>query len=628
MVNALKHWKEDGSFDDVDFDAQGKDGWDGIRHWEYLRTLAWAWADPQSYRYHNKELGRRIVQSVIFWHRVRPCPPLKWWWNQVGVPMKAMDALILACPLLQQTEEGCKALLTPLQGATLKTAVGENLTWQAEAVFLRGLLAFDNRMMDEAAAVLTKELRIAAEGQEGIAADGCYHWNGHQIQQGTYGLEFLEHAVSYAMLVNGTSWGLNESQMNAVRKLMLDGFAWILWRGRMDYHGLGVKLGGGSQQEAAAKAMRNLRRLAEFDGSYRRAYETVLMGNEKDGVNAFVGARAYWKSDFAVIRQPGYYVSLRMTSKRTRPVEDDVASLNQLGRYFSDGSLQLLITGDEYKDMPAYWKWTRLPGTTLPDSPVLKRGQGDGTTVSFGRPPRWTGEENFTGAVSSGLHLAAVYKQNVDGVTALKSYFFAPGAIVCLGAAISSESPYPVETTVEQRRLHGTLIGRPGGIWHDNVAYLGEGLLNKVEKVNGRWDFVTGQRKDADPKEIEMLTIGIAHGTGCRGGHYAYEIRPGVSMEDFSRLKLSGSVLSNTSNVQAVAFVDGAVGVVFHRAGRFGDFETDTPCVMLLEDGKMFVIDPTHLVKQMKIAYKGRGFLLTMPDGEKAGLALCIDVGQ
>jgi chondroitin AC lyase len=237
--------------------------------------------------------------------------------------------------------------------------------------------------------------------------------------------------------------------------------------------------------------------------------------------------------------------------------------------------------------------------------------------MTFGMPARWTGENEFTGAVSSGLHVSAIYSQNVDGVQALKAYFFAPGTIVCLGAGITSDSPYPVETTVEQRQLVGDFVERAGGIWHGGVAYLGNGMLAKVVKA-----------PSLQVEATNMLTIGIPHGTGCRDRHYAVEIRPCVERERFTGLKPLGHVVSNTTDLQAVEFADGTVCAVFHKAGRLGDFETDTPCVYILENDRMYLADPTHLAKTMKFSFRGQSYMLTFPDGLKAGSTVTIGIAQ
>ena len=161
---AMAAWRKDGSFADVEFDEVGDgDRWDGIRHWEYLNAMAWAWAAPQSYNRRSRELGERIYKSVIFWHRVKPWP-LNTWWGQVGVPRRAKDVLILALPLLQQTQDGRMALMSPLSRTALKD--------DPEIVFIRSLLDRDSRQMREAASYLTVDLKIAPLNKIGLQDDG------------------------------------------------------------------------------------------------------------------------------------------------------------------------------------------------------------------------------------------------------------------------------------------------------------------------------------------------------------------------------------------------------------------------------------------------------------------------
>ena len=619
---AMAAWRKDGSFSDVEFDEVGTDdNWNGIRHWDHLNSMVWAWAAPQSFSRRNRELGERIYKSVIFWHRVKPWPLQNAWWGEIGVPRHAKDALILASPLLMQTAEGREALMTPLKQTTLKD--------DAEIVFIRSLLERNLTQMHEAAHELVADLRIASIDEKGIQADGSYNASGilQQNQLGMFGVPRLESALDFARLVKGTTFALNESQMNALRQLALDGVAWVLWKGRMDVHVMGGIFDEARRTAVSSKAVSCQRALVEFDVEYRRGHQTALMGNEPGGENAFVGARAYWLSDFAVVRQPKYYVSLQMTSKRTRPVMEDLLEKRQLGRYFSDGTLLVLMSGDEYKDVPSKWKWTRLPGTTLPDSPVYMQGQTgeSGASVqfqaTFDKPIRWTGERNFTGAVSSGLHLTAVYSQDVDGVQALKAYFFTPGAILCLGAGITSNSPHAVATTVEQRPLIGDFVARAGGVWHGGVAYLGNGMLPQVEKASKWQDAAVSESKDDD-----MLTIAIPHGIGCRDKSYAYEIRPCVERERFTGLKPLGRMISNTTDLQAVEFSDGTISAVFHKAGRLGEFETDTPCVFIWEQDRIYIAEPTHLVKTMKITFRGQSYMLSLPEGLMAGSAVSIPI--
>ena len=163
-------------------------------------------------------------------------------------------------------------------------------------------------------------------------------------------------------------------------------------------------------------------------------------------------------------------------------------------------------------------------------------------------------------------------------------------------------------------------------IWHDGVAYLGEELLWRTEKMLKRLETKTIGRNAPPAEEGEILTIGINHGVGCRGGKYAYEIRPNVKREQFLSLERAGRIISNTTRLQAVEFNDGSIGAVFHEAGSLGDFETDTPCVFILERDKIYLAEPTHLAEKMKIGFRGRSYSLDLPQGGQAGAAVIIPI--
>ena len=97
---------------------------------------------------------------------------------------------------------------------------------------------------------------------------------------------------------------------------------------------------------------------------------------------------------------------------RTRPLEDNINGDNSLGRYFSDGACLIYRTGDEYDGVTLCWDWTRLPGTTLPATPVLDEktcaerkiriSGGLPAFTSFGLPARRLGTTEFVGGVSDG----------------------------------------------------------------------------------------------------------------------------------------------------------------------------------------------------------------------------------
>ena len=159
-----------------------------------------------------------------------------------------------------------------------------------------------------------------------------------------------------------------------------------------------------------------------------------------------------------VHRRPGWYAAVRMNSVRVRPIEDDTNGDNALGRYFSDGVCLVMRSGAEYENITACWDWTRLPGSTLPATPVYTREESAKRGLRVGgKVPRWThsvafrpiGETGFVGGVTDGTHGVAVYTMNLDGVKAKKAYFFDTDAVYELGSGISSTAYIKMEKNGE-----------------------------------------------------------------------------------------------------------------------------------------------------------------------------------
>ena len=280
-----------------------------------------------------------------------------------------------------------------------------------------------------------------------------------------------------------------------------------------------------------------------------------------------------------------------MNSKRVRPVEDDVNGDNALGRYASDGTIQILRSGKESENVTGCWNWTRLPGTTLPATPVLGPEECKKRNLrvynykqvlrySFGLPARLLGESDFVHAVAEENHAAAVYTQNVDGVRAKKAYFFDENSVYLLGAAIDSDSPYPVATTVNVARKNGNVIKGADWGWHDGIGYKGARLQIAEGVRSGDWGIVSGGLAKPAPFSAELFSVGVEHGIGVKGGSYAVAVLPGASPEETARFELR--ILANTPSLQAVQFADGTAGAVFHEAGKLGSFEAKEPGVFLI----------------------------------------------
>ena len=206
----------------------------------------------------------------------------------------------------------------------------------------------------------------------GIRADGCYHQHGPQVQFGNYGGEFFSNISYWSNIWKDTRWELTSPQWELVRHLAFNGFQWVLWNGRMDLLAIGRQLGRNAAKDKGRRTLSAFEALKSADPGAGAEYDAVLARN-RDGRNTLVGNRHFWNSDYMVHRRPGWYAAVRMNSVRVRPIEDDTNGDNALGRYFSDGVCLVMRSGAEYENITACRDWTRLPGSTLPATPVYTR---------------------------------------------------------------------------------------------------------------------------------------------------------------------------------------------------------------------------------------------------------------
>lgn len=585
--------RSDGSWEDIDYDSQIRSNWCSGEHMRRTRNLARCWAKPGQKLYHDPKIGDAIRRAVADWcnHKRQSA---NWWWNEIFVPEAMADTLLLAPELFDRSAR--EAALGIVRQASFGMT-GQNRVWVATIVFKRALLEGDRQTMAKAVAEVTAELRLS--DQEGIRPDGSFHQHGRQIQFGNYGSGFLNSISRWTVLLQGTSLEFTPEQWKLLDLLVLDGYQWVLWNGRMDYLASGRQIGKGTLEGKAKGVLSSIQRLASCDPSRRDEY-LELMKRNQGGRNTLSGNRHFWNSDYMVHRRPDWYASVRMNSIETTPIEDYINWDNALGRYLSDGALLVMVSGDEYRDITACWDWTRLPGTTLPATPILTEKEcRERNITSSGVHPRWTlsrkfrrqGESRFTGGASDGRHGAAIYSMELDGVRAKKAWFFDDDAIYALGCDISSDSPYPVATTVESSLRNGEIKKGDNWVWHNNIGYVGEGLFVATGVREGDWRYIDGGSKDPRPVQKELFQLTIDHGLKVQNGKYAYTILPAATPEETAACK-GARVLANNSRLQAVEFADGTRGAVFHEPGQLGDFTADRAGIYLIGEKEYFYADP------------------------------------
>lgn len=102
---------------------------------------------------------------------------------------------------------------------------GQNRTWLAGNVLVRGLLERNDSLVQTARDAIVAEVAVAAEGKEGIQPDRSFHQHGPQQQFGNYGLAYVSGIASWGKIFQGTRYALSAGQTRVLRGLVLDGMS-------------------------------------------------------------------------------------------------------------------------------------------------------------------------------------------------------------------------------------------------------------------------------------------------------------------------------------------------------------------------------------------------------------------
>ena len=620
--NRLALQNADGSFRDIDYSNQNNSRWLVARHLQYAREFALAWSSAGHEFHHDEALGRALRNAVKWWGENRPRSG-NWWWNDMAIPQYLTEILLLAPELFPDDPLRQNILKICRQAKFLPRYTGNNRVFVAQNIFRRALVERDPAAAAEAAAVISEEVRFAPVHNKtswafgGIRADGCYHQHGPQIQFVNYGGEFFANVASWSNLWKDTRWQFSADQWEVIRHLAFDGFQWVLWNGNMDLLAIGRQLGRNAARSNGYRTLSALRKLSNADPGGSAPYREVLERNETK-INSLIGNRHFWNSDYMVHRRPHWYASVRMNSVRVRPIEDDTNGDNALGRYFSDGSCLIQRSGNEYENITPCWDWTRLPGTTLPASPVIELNTQRRWTLSPTRDSRLLGETKFVGGVTDGTHGAAVFTMDLDGVKAKKAYFFDTDAILQLGTGICGTVPHEVATTVNCCLRNGEIKQGDNWFHHDGIGYRGEHITLKTGKRTGDWRILDGGLLTPQRETRDLFELQISHGVRPQNASYAFTILPGATPEETANWNRT-EILTNTDSCQAVRFSDGTIGAIFHAPGKLGSFETRQPGIFLIAGRKVFAADPTAELRRITLTLDGVTRTIALPDGEMAG---------
>lgn len=605
FARLLAAQRADGSWPDIVYEGGRRGYWPAFAHVRRLLGFAqYAAVDTSP----HAAAARAALHQGLAWWSAHDFKNPNWWYNEIGVP-KSLGAIAIALGPDLRPEEHAYIANTVLARSGFRMT-GQNRVWMAGNMLMRGVLLTNKAWVGQAAQVFAEELQVTAS--EGIQADWSFHQHGPQQQFGNYGLAFARDLTEWAGVLRDTRWALPADRIETLRNYLLEGQAWVAWRGWYDMSSVGRQLGRGGQRQRVLGLGRILTRFAGIDEAAAPACRAFVARNQPDGANDLSGFRMFWRSDFAVLRGPDLFASLKMSSRRTIGAES-LNEENLSGFHLADGALLVRRDGDEYADVAPVWNWRGVPGVTCEQVPA--------------DPPRFGTvrvETDFAGGASDGTNGCAGLAIRRGGLRADKAWFFLGDEIVCLGAGITSTGTSPIATAVNQCRLDGPVTRGDGFLEHDGLRYtFPPGVTPRLTAgpQTGSWSRVErGGSDDTNAIVMDIFHLALDHGVRPGGASYAWTV---THAGRTPRTR----ALVNTTNVQAVQTGPRSVQAVFREPATLalpwgGTLAVDAPCALLLEVTDRTVLrlaDPTHRNASIRVSLDDRAFDVALPGDLHAG---------
>jgi len=638
VAGYLAGLREDGTWADIEYGSQQLAVWAPAIHVSRMQQMAIAWRRGGVNGAASDDLLAAIHRAFANWRQYDyQCP--NWWFNQIGTPQGLFATGLILGDALQPDE---RSYLTQTVLPRVKIGMtGQNRVWLAGNSLMGGLLLRDRALVGTAATAIFAEVIVT--GKEGIQPDYSFHQHGAQQQFGNYGLSFADDTTRWAAILHGTPWAMPAEKLQIIRRYLLDGSSWVLWRGQMDISACGRQLAPNSPVSKSWTMQRILKLMPRIDPEQAAAYTAAVRRNAPGMPNDLIGNRFYWRSDYLIHRRPEFCLTVKLSSERVIGVES-LNSENLSGYYLADGASFLYRSGGEYTGIFPVWNWRQVPGVTCP--------QEDGPLPAFSTnrlPAAWVG------GVSDGRNggVAVEYTRALDAArrfSAKKAWFCFDDQVVCLGAGIQATDALtaPLLTTVNQCLLHGPVRVNDGGtvrvmepgalrleapawVEHDGVRYRFLGPQQTVISAGprtGNWRVVLqAAYVPRDDVTLNLFHLAVEHGIHPEDGSYAYVIQP-VDPDRQPDVEL----LHNTPELQAVR-VGMQLQAAFYTPGTlvYGDkhsVSVDAPCLLLLDTAthRAYLSDPLRQRTTLTLTLDDTAYNIPLPQGDFKGEPQMVDV--
>lgn len=647
-----------GSWKDIDYNAKTITNWQPGEHLIRLENLIQAYVAKDNRYYGKNQLLNAITSAFKYWYDQDP-KSSNWWHNEIATPQALGEMLITMRHGEGRIPADLEGLLIErMKRGNPEKQTGANKTDIALHYFYRALLTNNDTLLASSTAELFDPIRLV-HYKEGLQYDFSYLQHGPQLQISSYGLVFITGVLKMINYVQGTPYAISKDKLQLFSKYYRESYLKAIRGSYMDFNveGRGISRPNilsknGEKSRLMIAALIDPQHAQEWNAAIARTDSMKAPDYKIEPMH-----KQFWNGDYVIHGRPGYSFNVRMVSNRTKRSESGNKE-NLFGRYLSDGATNIQVRGPEYYNIMPIWEWDKIPGTTTRDYAEDRL-----TSVFWGED----GSNAFAGGVSDGKYGASAYALNYDSLSAKKAWFFFDQEVVCLGAAIRSNTPEPIVTTVNQSWLNGAVLGsgirgpfeqgktevfkndQDSWILHDNIGYVfpeSSSVSLSTNTQKGNWYRINNAHPD---KELSgnVFKLWINHGENPEarnpeGAKYMYVVIPGIkNSAPLVNFRKSGiKVLSNTSTIQAVSNEKlNMLQAIFYEPGvlKTSDYriQSDKACAVLIKNlnGKMqlSVADPLQKEKNAVISItdlkdgKTKDYQVNFPQEEYAGATVTLN---
>jgi len=622
LVNSIK---PDGSWPGINYKDTSRTGFQHKDHLEHMLDLARAYKKPGSTLYKNAEVKKTVLSALDYWI-AHDFICQNWWWNEMGTPNWMINTLLVLDEDLnykQRTEGARIASRANLEASGARP--GGDLIQIAGMLGKQGLFKRDDAILQRVIDVMASEIKITTG--RGLQPDMSFHHRvDNVISTLTYGTGYASAFSYWAVKIAGTKFTFPEAAMKLLIDYYLDGISKSMAFGM--YPDLGAQNRDMSRKDALEKAGATIPGNLLKASNYRKAeLEEIIKIRKGEKKPAFTWDRFFWHSEYFTHQRPTWFSSVRMHSNRQNAMEQPHNEEGLKMHHFADGSNFISLTGEEYFNIFPVWDWLKIPGATIVQSPSV---------------PHWNeiakkGLSEFVGGVTDGIYGATAFdfQSPHDPLKAHKAYFFFDKEYVSMGSGISSDTSYPVFTTINQCLLTSDVVVKAANNFatlkkgkHDlkDIKWVTQGGVGYLfpspaslsitnETAKGNWRQINHQAwATEETVQKNVFSLWMDHGVKPQNASYVYIVVPGIqkaAIDNYSQ-QPGISILANTPKIQAVQHKGlNLTQIVFYQAGSIKiskdlTITANSPCLLMIKtDGKniekLTASDPTRKLSSLQV---------------------------